>query len=209
MNTHYLKLSSLLLLTVGLCACSQQRAQTATVPVAQFVQPSATLAASATSTSLPTATRVPFVLSSAAFEAEGVIPDEYSCKGADLSPELAWGDPPVGTQSLALIFDDPSAGGTWVHWAVYDLPATSRGLPAAIPTGADLSGGGLQGSNSWGELAYGGPCPPQGSTHTYVFTLYALDTALNLEPGASKRDLLAAMEGHVLETIELKASFTR
>ena len=109
-----------------------------------------------------------------------------------------------------MIFDDPgSGGGSWVHWVAYNLRPAAGGLPEAVPGGGEISGGGLHGSNSWGELRYGGPCPPQGSNHRYVFILYALDTMLDLDAGADKRELQAAMLGHILAEVELGASFTR
>ncbi|MEX1143266.1 MAG: YbhB/YbcL family Raf kinase inhibitor-like protein [Anaerolineales bacterium] len=158
-------------------------------------------------TSQPSSTPSLFELTSPAFAPEGVIPDRYSCKGEDISPELTWGDPPAATRSLALIFDDPS--GPWTHWVAYNLPPATRALPESVLAGENLPGGGSQGSNSWGALEYGGPCPPQGSTHRYVFALYALDTVLELKTGANKRELLAAMEGQILAKVELAASFTR
>ncbi|MEX2143296.1 MAG: YbhB/YbcL family Raf kinase inhibitor-like protein [Anaerolineales bacterium] len=96
-----------------------------------------------------------------------------------------------------------------MHWVVYNLPNTARRLPEGVPSGELIAGGGKQGSNSWGTPEYGGPCPPQGTMHTYVFTLYALDIELELVPEANKRELLSAMDGHVLAAVELAASFTR
>jgi len=120
------------------------------------------------------------------------------------------------TAPTALIRDLQAAiGRRWVlhtpeDLLVYEYDATiERGLPEAVPAGEEIAGGGTHGSNSWGALEYGGPCPPQGTTHRYVFTLYALDTALDLEPGADRGELLAAMEGHTLAEAELAASFTR
>ena len=190
-----------------LSACAQTADSTLTAQPTLAAQPTTTQ--TATSTSEPSATPLPFELTSSAFESEGVIPDRYSCKGENISPELSWGDPPAGTESLALIFDDPSSGGSWVHWVVYNLPSRAGSLLEAVPAGEDIAGGGTQGSNSWGALEYGGPCPPQGTTHRYVFIVYALDAMLDIEPGADKRELLAAMEGHILAEVELAASFTR
>jgi len=137
------------------------------------------------------------------------IPAEFTCDGKDHSPALAWGEPPAGTKSFALIVDDPDAPiGIWVHWVVYNLPAESRGLPRGVPAGASLSGGGVMGLNSWKQMAYGGPCPPSG-THRYYFTLYALDTVLEQAAGMSKKELLAAMEGHVLGQGQLMGTYAR
>jgi Raf kinase inhibitor-like YbhB/YbcL family protein len=150
-----------------------------------------------------------FQLTSTAFKHGETIPRKYSCDGQDISPPLAWGDPPQGTQSFALIMDDPDApAGVWVHWVLYNLPAGSRGLPEAVPTDAQLADGSRQGKNSWGKVGYGGPCPPRG-THRYFFRLYALDRALDLAAGASKEQLLKAMEGHILTQAELMGKYTR
>jgi Raf kinase inhibitor-like YbhB/YbcL family protein len=149
-----------------------------------------------------------FELTSAAFAAGEPILLKYTCDGDDVSPPLAWTEPPAGTQSLALICDDPDAPvGTWVHWVLYNLPAEARALPEAVPAVADLPDGGRHGNNSWRRLGYGGPCPPSG-THRYFFKLYALDTALDLAAGASKKELLGAMEGHVLAQAELMGVYS-
>lgn len=157
-------------------------------------------------------------LSSPAFSANGLIPPIYTCdfhqgSGArnhqDISPALNWDDPPAGTQSFALICDDPDAPGkTWVHWVLYDLPATSRELPESVPPTATLANGGVHGVNDFGNLGYGGPCPPSG-THRYFFKLYALDQKLGLKPGATKGELLTAMEGHILAVAELMGRYAR
>ena len=150
-----------------------------------------------------------FELTSSAFAAGESIPPRYTCDGDDVSPLLEWTDPPAGTQSLALICDDPDAPvGTWVHWVLYDLPAETRTLPEAVPADADLPGGGRNGENSWRRLGYGGPCPPSG-THRYFFKLYALDTVLGLDAGAGKKQVLKAMEGHVLAQVELMGTYSR
>ena len=150
-----------------------------------------------------------FELTSSAFVAGESIPRKYTCDGDDVSPPLGWSDPPAGTQSLALVCDDPDAPvGTWIHWVLYDLPAETRGLPEAVPSDADLAGGGRSGENSWRRLGYGGPCPPSG-THRYFFKLYALDTTLDLSAGASKKQVLKAMEGHVLAQAELMGTYSR
>lgn len=157
-------------------------------------------------------------LSSPAFSANGLIPAMYTCdfhQGAaarshqDISPALNWDEPPAGTQSFALICDDPDAPGkTWVHWVLYDLPATSRELPESVPPKATLANGGVHGVNDFGNLGYGGPCPPSG-THRYFFKLYALDQMLGLKPGATKGELLTAMEGHILAAAELVGRYAR
>jgi Raf kinase inhibitor-like YbhB/YbcL family protein len=142
-------------------------------------------------------------LTSPAFNAGDPIPIEYSCDGEDDSPDLDWFGIPKNTQSLALIMDDPDAPvGTWIHWVLFNLPADMPGLQKGI------TGVGVDGSNSWDKTGYGGPCPP-GGTHRYFFKLYALDITLDLSEGATKADLLAAMEGHILGQAELMGTYTR
>jgi Raf kinase inhibitor-like YbhB/YbcL family protein len=148
-------------------------------------------------------------LTSPAFAQGQPIPVKYTCKGEDISPALAWGDPPAGTQSFALIMDDPDAPvGTWVHWVLFNIPASARGLPEAFPADASLPDGSLSGKNSWGRTGYGGPCPPSG-THRYFFKLYALDETLAINPGADKGELEKAMVGHILASAELMGTFSK
>ncbi len=152
---------------------------------------------------------MPFELTSTAFGNGDPIPTKYTCDNQDISPPLQWSDPPEGTRSFALICDDPDAPvGTWVHWVLYNLPASTRDLPEAVPSDADLSDGGQHGQNSWRRPGYGGPCPP-GGTHRYFFKLYALDAELELAAGASKEQLLAAMKGHVLASTETMGVYSR
>ena len=152
---------------------------------------------------------MPFELTSSAFAPGEPIPRKYTCDGEDISPPLRWGDPPQDTQSFALIADDPDAPmGTFVHWVLYNLLAEARALLEAVPTDAELPDGSRHGQNSWQRLGYGGPCPPSG-THRYFFKLYALDTVLDLAAGASKEQLLQAMEGHILAQAELMGVYTR
>lgn len=147
-------------------------------------------------------------LESSAFSANGLIPSEYTCDGKNISPPLAWTEVPTATKSLALIVDDPDAPrGTFVHWVVYNLPATLTGLPAHVTQQTNLSSG-LQGKNDFSSLGYGGPCPPSG-THRYFFKLYALDQTLALPAGASKPQVLAAAEGHILASAELMGRYQR
>ena len=148
-------------------------------------------------------------LTSSAFSQGQPIPTKFTCKGADVSPQLAWAEPPAGTQSFALIMDDPDAPvGTWVHWVLFNIPAAARGLPESVPTTPKLADGSLQGKTSAGSSGYHGPCPPSG-THRYFFKLYALDSILNLTSSADKKALLAAMEGHILTQAELMGTFSK
>lgn len=142
--------------------------------------------------------------------AEGqAIPRSCTCQGDDTSPPLDWADVPSEARSLALIVDDPDAPmRTWVHWVIYDLPPTTKGLPAALPADESLAAGGTHGTNSWKRLGYGGPCPPSG-THRYFFKLYALDRELGLEPGATKDEVVAAMEGHVIAHGQLMGTYQK
>jgi Raf kinase inhibitor-like YbhB/YbcL family protein len=151
-----------------------------------------------------------FKLSSTAFQPGGDIPSKYTCSGVDVSPALSWSDPPAGTQSFALIADDPDAPvGNWVHWVAYDLPASARQLPEGVPKTEAISGGGAQGQNDFRKTGYGGPCPPPGKPHRYYFKLYALDSKLNLKPGATKKAVEQAMQGHILAQAEVMGRFQR
>jgi Raf kinase inhibitor-like YbhB/YbcL family protein len=150
-----------------------------------------------------------FKLTSTAFVHEAPIPSKYTCDGEDISPPLEWSDPPADARAFAIIMDDPDAPvGTWVHWVLYDLPAGTRMLPEAVSSDAELPDGSRHGENSWRRTDYGGPCPPSG-VHRYFFKLYALDVALDLDAGATKEELLQAMEGHVLAQTELMGTYTR
>jgi Raf kinase inhibitor-like YbhB/YbcL family protein len=150
-------------------------------------------------------------LKSDAFMNGQSIPAKYSCIGKNISPALTWNAPPAGTQSFALIVDDPDApAGTWVHWVLYNIPSDSRSLQEDLPvTGKNVDPTAIYfGKNSSGNVRYDGPCPPSG-THRYYFKLYALDTLVNLLPGATKSELTKAMEGHILAQGELMGTFSK
>jgi Raf kinase inhibitor-like YbhB/YbcL family protein len=148
-------------------------------------------------------------LESTAFAPNQLIPSTYTCDGKDISPPLSWSEPPEGTKSLTLIADDPDAPGrTFVHWVLYNLPPTIRELPEGLTHHPQLSLGGIQGRNDFDRYGYGGPCPPSG-THRYFFKLYALDSELDLEPGATKSEVLKAIEGHLLAKTELIGHYSR
>jgi len=154
--------------------------------------------------------RMDISLSSSAFEDGGIIPARYTADGEDVSPPLAWGAVPAGTRSLALICDDPDAPrGTWVHWVIFNIPPETRELPEAVPAEEVLADGARQGRNDFGRIGYGGPAPPPGRAHRYFFKLYALDTVLELEPGATKAQLLEAMKGHILAAGQLMGRYQR
>ena len=155
-------------------------------------------------------TTMAFDLTSSAFTTGATIPQKHTCDGGDASPPLAWTDPPSGTKALALVCEDPDApAGTWVHWVLYDLPATARSLPegvAAAPSGPD---GSRQGRNDFKKIGYGGPCPPSGPPHRYFFRLYALDAPTGLEPGATRAELAKAVAPHTRGTAELMGRYGR
>ncbi len=143
-------------------------------------------------------------LKSSAFQNNQDIPRKYTCDGADVSPPLIWNNPPNGAKAFALICDDPDAPvGTWVHWVIYDVPADAKRLAERVPTQESLPNGAKQGVNDFKKVGYGGPCPPRGPAHRYLFKLYALDRLTTLKPCATKQQLLAAMEGHILSEAQL------
>jgi Raf kinase inhibitor-like YbhB/YbcL family protein len=152
-----------------------------------------------------------FHLTSAAFEADAAIPAKFSCTGANVSPALAWTDPPAGTQSFALIVDDPDAPSATpvVHWLIYDIPARQRGLEENTLRKATLPNNVKQGKNTAGKIGYGGPCPDPGKVHHYFFKLYALDYAPDLKPKLKIADVEAALKDHVLAKSELIGRFQR
>jgi Raf kinase inhibitor-like YbhB/YbcL family protein len=148
-------------------------------------------------------------VTSTAFVQNGMIPSKYTCDGADISPPLKWSSGPEGTQSYALISDDPDAPiGTWVHWVIYNIPATSTSLEEDVQKTENLASGALQGLSDFKRPGYGGPCPP-GGTHRYFFKVYALDTILKAKPGLTEKQLLKAMEGHILAYGELIGKYSR
>ena len=152
----------------------------------------------------------PLQLSSPAFADGQPIPQKHTGEGPDHSPPLKWSGVPPNARSLALIADDPDAPvGTWTHWVLYDLPPTSTELSEDVPKTQFLPGNAKQGINDFRRLGYGGPMPPPGKPHRYFFKLYALDTLLGLKPGATKPELLKALEGHVLAEGQLMGTYQR
>jgi Raf kinase inhibitor-like YbhB/YbcL family protein len=144
------------------------------------------------------------ILESEAFVDGAVIPARYTCDGDDVAPPLSWRDAPPGTITFALVVDDPDApAGTWVHWVLFDVPASESAIrEGASPRGARA------GKNSWGRSGYGGPCPPSG-THRYFFKLYAVDRALGVAPGITAAELVRALQGHVLAEAVLMGRYAR
>jgi len=153
---------------------------------------------------------MPFSISSSSFSNGGDIPKKFTCEDSDVSPDLRWTDPPAGTQSFALIVDDPDApAGRWTHWVLFDLPGQATTLAEDRPKIEEIPGGGRQGRNDFRKIGYGGPCPPVGKPHRYFFKLYALDTKLNLKAGVSEAEVEQAMKGHVLAQAELMGKYKR
>jgi Raf kinase inhibitor-like YbhB/YbcL family protein len=147
-------------------------------------------------------------VTSVVFKEGEPIPRPYTCHGVNISPPLEWTATPEA-KTLAIIANDPDApAGAWTHWLVYNLPAATMGLIENMPAQEKVAGGGLQGKNDFGKIGYGGPCPPSG-THHYFFKVYALDTELSIKPGATKDQLLKAMEGHILAQGQLMGTYSR
>ena len=147
------------------------------------------------------------VVTSNVFSEGTAIPIKYSCQGDDVSPPLSWTGVPEGTRSLALISDDPDARGIWVHWVLYGIPAGAVGLSEAVVATDVAALGAKDGTNDFKRLGYGGPCPPKGSPHRYLFKVYALDIELDLDSGAEKKELLEALQGHVLARGQLMGTY--
>ena len=151
-------------------------------------------------------------IQSSAFAEGAEIPQRFTCDGEDISPALSWGDPPAGTESLALLMDDPDAPGrTFTHWILYNLPSDLRSLNENHPNQQVLAAvkDAKQGRNDFGNIGYGGPCPPAGPAHQYRFRFFALDTTLNLPSEGAASDFLDAIDGHVIAETRLTGLFSR
>lgn len=151
-----------------------------------------------------------FSLSSSSFSNGGNIDKKFTCDGADVSPQLAWTNPPSGTKSFALLTDDPDAPvGNWSHWVMWNIPSNVSSLPVELAKQARLADGSEQGMNDFHKTGYNGPCPPPGKPHRYYFKLFALSTTLKLKSGAAKHDLESAMKDHVLGQAEWMGRYGR
>ncbi len=149
-------------------------------------------------------------LSSPQWKRGETIPKKYSGDGADVSPPLLFEGIPPGTKSFALVCDDPDAPmGTWVHWVIYDVPGTAKGLPEGVPTDLSLPDGSSQGRNSWKRSGYGGPSPPPGKPHRYFFRLYALREPLGAAPGLGAKEIENGARAKAIETAEFMGTYGR
>jgi Raf kinase inhibitor-like YbhB/YbcL family protein len=156
----------------------------------------------------PKADAAKIEVTSTAFEDGQPVPEKYSGQGDNVSPPLQWSDVPQQTKSLALICEDPdSPSGTFTHWLVYNLPPTTASLDENVPKGQSMVYGFLQGKNDFGNVGYGGPAPPAGKVHHYLFKVYALDIILLVPAGGDRSDLLSAMNGHIIGEGDLTGTF--
>ncbi len=144
---------------------------------------------------------------------------QHACPtlGGNLSPQLQWNVAPAGTQTFVLLMEDPdfpqSGGAPASHWVVFNMPATRRSLPQGVPAGSSIADGGAQGASQFTSIssgqAYYGPCPPTGPAHRYNFRLYAVDVSLSIPSNATRAQVLAAMEGHIVGQAALLGTFSR
>ena len=152
----------------------------------------------------------PIEITSEAFANEARVPDEYTCKGANLSPPLSFGVFPEGTKSVVVICDDPDApSGLFTHWILYNIPKEVKMIPKGVPKKPVLIDGSRHGTNSYGRMEYNGPCCPAGTTHHYHFEIYALDILLPLRAALTRKEIGKAMESHVLGKGTLTGLFSR
>ncbi len=150
------------------------------------------------------------ILTSPAFTNGQPLAIRYTGDGVDISPPLSWTNAPEGTHTFALICDDPDAPvGTWVHWVLYDIPASQRCLPENMAKTETVLGSAKQGLNDFGRIGYNGPAPPRGKPHRYFFTLYAVAKPVGLKPGATKAQVLAAIKGNILSEAQLMGIYQR
>ena len=155
-------------------------------------------------------------VSSPTLKAGETMPRDYTPDGRNLSPPLTWSGVPAGTKEIAVVCEDPDAGNPppFVHWVIYGIPATAKGLPEGLPIDpaapmpAEIAGA-IQGVSGFRRPIYRGPAPPPGKPHHYHFVVYALDASLGLKPGLTRADLLAAINGHVIGQGELVSIYER
>jgi Raf kinase inhibitor-like YbhB/YbcL family protein len=155
-------------------------------------------------------------VSSPTLIADQTMPRDYTPDGRNLSPPLTWSNLPPATRTIAVICEDPDAGNPppFVHWLIYNIPATATGLPEGLPIDpaaampAEITGA-IQGISGFRRPIYRGPAPPPGKPHHYHFVVYALDADLGLKPGLTRADLLAAIAGHVIGQGEIVSLYER
>lgn len=198
---HMLALTAVLTLVVS-CSPSEEA-------ISEPTSSTTTTSAATTTTSAPTTTTTELptlAMTSPAFTQGGVIPVEYTCDGADVSPELNIVGLPAPTRALAIIVEDPDAPlGTWYHWVEFDIPADTGSFDIQRAT-AEI---GVRGVNSWNLEGYMGPCPPEGEEHDYIFRIYALSSDLGLPPGVDADEIIGAIDDHVIDTVELTGVYGR
>lgn len=212
-----LRSGAVLVALFALLACGPGAAPSAT----EVAYPSATEKEKAPEIPSQQAANLALEISSTAFDPGGAIPDRHTCAGDNVSPPLAWSGIPEQTETLALLVEDPDSNPPgFSHWVIYNIPAAATGLEEDVPNDAELADGSQQGSNDFAPygagtfpggavikmIGYDGPCPP-GGAHHYVFTLYALDTSLDLPATARAEDVKMALAGHVLAQAELIGLF--
>jgi Raf kinase inhibitor-like YbhB/YbcL family protein len=151
----------------------------------------------------------PMQIRSSSFTNGGVIPQGDTCDGAGLSPGLQWSAPPSGTKTLALVMHDPDALMDFTHWIAFNIPPAVQSLPEGASQHSGLPQGTAEGTNGFGNVGYGGPCPPGGKLHHYIFKIYALDLRLELPTGADRKQIDAAMSGHILAEGEVVGVYRR
>ncbi len=188
----------LVALSIAACSPSDDQVETDTEPTSTTTAP----IEQTTTTTLPPA----FEVSSPAFDPGGEIPVEYTCDGSDVSPELNVVGIPEGTAAIAVFVDDPDAPlGTWTHWLEFDIPTGS----GSYDFPRDAPPAGVAGVNSWHLEGYMGPCPPAGEEHTYHFAVFALDELLGLPSGVDTEAVRDAMDGHIVEMVEITGIYSR
>jgi hypothetical protein len=149
-------------------------------------------------------------LTSTSFAEGDAIPKKHTCDAEDVSPELSWSGVPEGAKSLVMICDDPDAPvGTWVHWVMFGISPDANGLPEGVPDGESVLGGATHGRNDFGNLGYGGPCPPPGPAHRYFYKIFAVDIEPVLSAGGSKADVMQAIDGHIVAEGQLMGRYGR
>ncbi|MEY4095040.1 MAG: hypothetical protein RLZZ53_2239 [Acidobacteriota bacterium] len=177
------------------------------------------VAATLLSTAALAQTPAAITVTSATLKANEVVPIDHTADGKNISPALMWSGAPAATKQFALIYDDPDVAfgnppQSFVHWVVYNIPATAKGLPAELPMDAVLTApadiaGSIQGLSGFKRTGYRGPAPPPGKPHHYTWTVYALDAELKLEQGLNRNQLMEAMKGHIIGQGSLVAIYER